>query len=150
MAHAEGQCHDIALPAHTRELKLTLCDLDREPGAYCLSHGDCNCKSKIIHNSLYLRISEGGITCNHSDYGLCGGYGASMYNMESYDGLDFGRDYCLSGESSLCRPGKSATVDVLSICRKSLPKRYWILAVHGWSANGINEPTITVHDCIQA
>ena len=96
---------------HTRKLELTLCDRDREPGAPCVySTVDCNCKSKTIHNSLvYLMISEGGINCNESfSYtGVCGGYGAYMNNMESYDGLDFGRDYCLSGEFSLRHPGKS-------------------------------------------
>ena len=103
MACVEGQCHDIALPMHTRELELTLCDPNREPGAPCLKSGDCNCKSRTIHNSLlHLRICEGGIKCNESfsNTGVCGGYGAYMNNMESHDGLDFGRDYCLSGEFS--------------------------------------------------
>jgi hypothetical protein len=37
---------------------------------------------------------------------VCGGYGAYMNNMESHDGLDFGRDYCLSGEFCPCHPEK--------------------------------------------
>jgi hypothetical protein len=138
--------------SHTRELELTLFDPNREPGAPCLTDGACNCKSKTIHNSLlFLIISEGGTNCNvtFSDFGVCGGYGAYMNNMESYDGLDFGRDYCLSGEFLLRRAGKPAMVNVVSIRRKSVPKRYWILAMHGWPGDGINEPTITVHDCIQ-
>ena len=103
MANAEGQYHYIALPTHTRELKLTLCDSDREPGANCLFNEDCNCKSKTFHNSLlYLRISQGGINCNSSFVpgvpGLCGGYLAYMNDSEASDGLDFGRDYCLSGK----------------------------------------------------
>jgi hypothetical protein len=131
MAHVEGQYRDIALAIHTRELELTLCDPNREAGASCNSNYDCNCKSKTIHNSLLnLRISVGGIRCNISDAsdlqssekGVCGGYGAYMYNLESYDGLDFGRDYCLSGEFPLHRSEKPATVDVLSICRNSVPK----------------------------
>lgn len=57
MANAEGQYHYIALPTHNRELKLTLCDCDRGPGATCLFNEDCNCKSKTLHNSLlYLRV----------------------------------------------------------------------------------------------
>ena len=79
------------------------CDSDREPGANCLFNEDCNCKSKTFHNSLlYLRISQGGINCNSSFVpgvpGLCGGYQAYMNDSEASDGLDFGRDYCLSGE----------------------------------------------------
>ena len=58
---------------------------------------------------MYLVIiSGGGINCNEtlSKTGVCGGYEAYMNNMESYDGLDFGRDYCLSGELSLHHLGK--------------------------------------------
>jgi len=89
---------------NARELELTLYDRYREPGAPCYRDVDCNCKLKSIRNSLlHLMMSEGGINCNVtlSDNGVCGGYGAYMNSMESYDGLDFGRDYCLSGEFSL-------------------------------------------------
>ena len=123
------------------------CDPDREPGTPCSLDNECNCKSKTIHDSLLnLRTSVGGIRCNASFDGVCGGYGAYMNNLESYDGLDFGRDYCLSGEFPLRRPENPAMVDVLSIRRNSVPKRYWLLAMRGWSAYGINKPTITVHD----
>ena len=58
---------------------------------------------------LYLTISEGGINCNKigsiTYTGVCGGFGAYMNNSEVYDGLDFGRDYCLSGEFSRGRRG---------------------------------------------
>ena len=138
MVHVEGQFHDIAFWIGNSILQ---CDPDREPGTPCSSDNDCNCKSKTIHNSLLnLRTSVGGIRCN----AVCGGYGAFMNNLESYDGLDFGRDYCLSGEFPLRRPEMPAMVDVLSICGNGVPKRYWILALCGWSADGINKPTITV------
>jgi len=55
-----------------------------EPGVTCNSFSQCNW----------------GIRCNATfdvTFGVCGGYGAYMNNQESYDGLDFGRDYCLSG-----------------------------------------------------
>ncbi|KIM47206.1 hypothetical protein M413DRAFT_23449 [Hebeloma cylindrosporum] len=86
MAHVGGQYHHLALPTYTLELELTLYDLNREPGASCRYNVDCNW----------------GINCNgsFSPNGVCGGYGAYMNNMESYDGLDFGRDYCLSGKAS--------------------------------------------------
>ena len=38
-----------------------------------------------------------------------------MNNMESHDGLDFGRDYCLSGEFSLCHLEKPMTIDILNL-----------------------------------
>ena len=35
-------------------------------------------------------------------------------------------------------------VNVLAICRKSIPKQYRILVVHRWFTDGINEPTISI------
>jgi hypothetical protein len=85
---------------------------DREPGAACVLNEDCNCRSAIMHNSsFYLTNSVGGINCNQTNSytypGVCGGFGAYMNNSEVYNGLDFGRDYCLSGESRGCR-GRNA------------------------------------------
>ncbi|KDR69929.1 hypothetical protein GALMADRAFT_255234 [Galerina marginata CBS 339.88] len=43
-----------------------------------------------------------GLRCNNSitgGTGVCGGYYAYMANNEAADGLDFGRDYCLSGHA---------------------------------------------------
>ena len=37
--------------------------------------------------------------CNSTSVGTCGGQNSYMANVEVDNGLDFGRDYCLSGES---------------------------------------------------
>jgi hypothetical protein len=58
MAYAEGQYHGIALPMHAREIELIPYDHDREPGALCWYHQDCNCKSKAIHNSFFISVSD--------------------------------------------------------------------------------------------
>jgi len=56
-----------------------------EPGVPCVSDGNCNW-------GIYCNV-----TATSPDNGVCGGNGAYMNNRESIDGLDFGRDYCLSG-----------------------------------------------------
>ncbi|KAF5312946.1 hypothetical protein D9619_003801 [Psilocybe cf. subviscida] len=60
-----------------------------EAGAVCTGNAEC----------------KWGMSCNHTYNqgiffaGVCGGANAYMNNNEAADGLDFGRDYCLSGKA---------------------------------------------------
>jgi hypothetical protein len=103
--------HAISFLKHSRKLILSLYDHDRQVGSSCYKANPyCNCKSNVMYNSLlYLTRRQGGIQCNNSAIigAVCGGFGAYMNDKEiPANGLDVGRDYCLSGKFSLHRQGK--------------------------------------------
>ena len=72
----------------------------------------------MYNSSIYLTYWEGGMQCNGNgtvyNPGVCGGFGSYLNDKEMEDGLDVGRDYCLSGEFSLHLQGKKH--DDLCIC----------------------------------
>lgn len=80
------------IPTHLSVFLIGLLDIHAQPITFV-----------IVRCAIFFRelaeIWAGGVRCNVTfDNGICGGSGAYMANAEAADGLDFGRDYCASGQ----------------------------------------------------